>query len=121
MNEPHDIPSISAWKDSVQYVVNAIRNAGAKNYILIPGSSWSSAAALPTEAGPTLLSVKDTDGTTTKLLFDVHKYLDSDNSGTHTECTTDNISVFQTLDSWLRQNKRQAVSKFVAQILIVPG
>jgi endoglucanase len=58
----------------------------------------------------------------------VHKYLDSDNSGTHpgeckytlhnnskflmiaTDCTTDNVSVFQTLVSWLNSNgNRQAL------------
>jgi endoglucanase len=37
------------------------------------------------------------------------EYLDSDNSGTHTECVTDNVAdTFQPLAEWLRQNKRQA-------------
>jgi endoglucanase len=84
MNEPHDLNTISTWKDSVQAVVNAIRTAGAKNYILIPGTGWSSAGVLPTESGPTLLTVTDPLGGKSKLLFDVHKYLDSDGSGTHT-------------------------------------
>jgi hypothetical protein len=89
MNEPHDIPSLSSWATSVQTVVNAIRAAGATSqFILIPGSSWSSAQALPTEAGPYLLNVTDPIGGTSKLIFDVHKYLDSDNSGTHPDCTT---------------------------------
>lgn len=40
MNEPHDVPNISAWVSSVQAVVNAIRAAGATSqYILIPGES----------------------------------------------------------------------------------
>jgi hypothetical protein len=29
-----------------------------------------------------------TTGDTSTLILDVHKYLDSDGSGTHTECTT---------------------------------
>ena len=71
MNEPHDIPSIPEWADSVQAAVNAIRSAGATSqYLLMPGSSWSSAAALPTEAGPYLLNVTDPIGGTSKLLFD---------------------------------------------------
>jgi endoglucanase len=37
-----------------------------------------------------------------------HKYLDSDNSGTHSNCVTNNVAAFQTLASWLRQNGRQA-------------
>lgn len=76
--------------------------------ILIPGSSWSSAQALPTEAGPDLLNVTDPIGDPSLLVFDgkqsvilyqdafcathsydaVHKYLDFDSSGTHAECVT---------------------------------
>ena len=109
MNEPHDIPSISTWAQSVQAVVTAIRQAGAQNFLLIPGSSWSSAQALPTEAGPALLNVTDPLGGTSRLIFDVHKYLDSDNSGTHPDCTTNNMQTFQTLVSWLQANGRQAI------------
>jgi len=111
MNEPHDIPDLQAWATSVQAAVTAIRAAGATSQvILIPGSSYSSAQTLPTEAGPYLLGVTDPIGGTAKLLFDVHKYLDSDNSGTHPNCTTDNTAVFQTLVTWLQQNgNRQAL------------
>jgi endoglucanase len=74
MNEPHDVSNIQAWATSVQAVVTAIRQAGATSqYILIPGSTWSHASALPTEAGPSLLKVKDTDGSVNKLIFDVHQ------------------------------------------------
>jgi endoglucanase len=110
MNEPHDIPNLQSWADSVQAAVNAIRAAGATSqYILIPGSSYSSAQTLPTEAGPYLLKVSDPAGGVNKLIFDVHKYLDSDNSGTHSDCVTDNVSVLQTLYSWLQTNGRQAL------------
>ncbi|KZS87207.1 cellulase-domain-containing protein [Sistotremastrum niveocremeum HHB9708] len=111
MNEPHDLTSVTDWATSVQAAVTAIRGAGATSQlILIPGSSWASAQALPTEAGPALLNVKDHDGTVSKLIFDVHKYLDSDNSGTHADCVTDNVPVFQTLVSWLQENgNRQAL------------
>lgn len=111
MNEPHDLPSVTTWVATVQKVVTAIRKAAPASMILIPGSSWSSAQALPTEAGPELLNVTNPDGSTTGIVFDVHKYLDSDNSGTHTECTTDNIAnAFQPLATWLRTNKRQALN-----------
>lgn len=111
MNEPHDIPDLQTWADSVQAAVNAIRAAGATSQlILIPGSSYSSAQTLPTEAGPYLLLVTDPAGGTDKLIFDVHKYLDSDNSGTHADCVTDNVSVLQTLVQWLQANgNRQAL------------
>lgn len=55
--------------------------------------------------------MKNLDGTTTNLVFDVHKYLDSDNSGTHAECTTNNIDdAFSPLATWLRSNGRQALN-----------
>ena len=51
------------------------------------------------------------DGTTTNLVFDVHKYLDSDNSGTHSECVTNNIDdAFAPLATWLRSSGRQALN-----------
>jgi len=111
MNEPHDLQSVSTWVSTVQLVVNAIRSAGAtSNYILLPGSSWSSAQAFPTEAGPALLKVTDPAGGTSKLIFDVHKYLDSDNSGTHPDCTTSNVDVMTTLVNYLKSNgNRQAI------------
>ena len=70
MNEPHDIPDIATWEDSVQFVVNAVRAAGSQNFLLLPGSSWSSAQAFPTEAGPGLIKVTDPLGGTNKLIFD---------------------------------------------------
>jgi len=112
MNEPHDLPQgVALWAQSVQAAVNAIRAAGATSQvILIPGSSYSSAQALPNEAGPALLNVTDPAGGVNKLVFDVHKYLDSDNSGTHPDCTTSNVDVMTTLVNWLKQNgNRQAL------------
>ncbi|KAI0963964.1 Manganese dependent endoglucanase Eg5A [Taiwanofungus camphoratus] len=109
MNEPHDL-DIPTWAESVQYVVNAIRAAGATNYLLLPGSNYTSAQTFPTGAGPYLLNVTDPLGGTERLIFDVHKYLDYDNSGTHAECVTNNTEVLETLVSWLQANgNRQAV------------
>ncbi|PCH33920.1 hypothetical protein WOLCODRAFT_177561 [Wolfiporia cocos MD-104 SS10] len=109
MNEPHDL-DVEEWVESVQYVVNAVREAGATNYLLLPGSSYSSAQTFPTEAGPYLVNVTDPLGGTSKLLFDVHKYLDSDNSGTHATCVTNNVDVLETLVSFLQENgNRQAI------------
>lgn len=71
MNEPHDLYSISDWVDTVQAAVNAIRAAGAAlQYMLLPGSTWSSALAFPTESGPLLVNITDPAGNNSKLLFD---------------------------------------------------
>lgn len=72
MNEPHDL-TVATWADTVQAVVTAIRAVAPDHVLLMPGSSYSSAGTLPTEAGPDLLKVTNPDGTTTNLIFDVHK------------------------------------------------
>jgi endoglucanase len=36
--------------------------------------------------------VANPDGSKTGLIFDVHKYLDFDNSGTHLECVANHIN-----------------------------
>jgi endoglucanase len=111
MNEPHDL-TVPTWADTVQAVVTAIRNTGAKSQmILMPGTDFTSAGSFVSSgSGPALLKVKNPDGTTNGLIMDVHRYLDSDNSGTHTECVTNNIDgSFAPLATWLRQNNRQAI------------
>ena len=111
MNEPHDL-DMNSWAVSVQAAVTAIRNAGATSQmILLPGTDYTSAGQFVSDSGPALLTVKNPDGSTTNLIFDVHKYLDSDNSGTNAECVTNNIDgAFAPLATWLRSNNRQALN-----------
>jgi len=109
MNEPHDVPDINAWATSVQAVVTAIRQAGATSQmILLPGNDWTSAAAYISDGSAAALSkVTNLDGSTTNLILEVHKYSDSDNSGTHDSCVTNNIDdAFAPLATYARQNKR---------------
>ena len=112
MNEPHDVPDIEMWAQSVQAAVTAIRKAGSvffpihlyayfkltfthsatSQIILLPGNNWTSAETFVSNgSADALAKVTNPDGSVTNLVFDVHKYLDSDNSGTHEECTTNNI------------------------------
>lgn len=113
MNEPHDVPSITTWAATVQLVVTAIRNAGATSQmILLPGNDYTSAGTFISDgSAAALLGIRNPDGSTTNLIFDVHKYLDSDNSGTSTTCVTNNIAnAFGPLAQWLRCNGRQALN-----------
>ena len=82
MNEPHDIPDITLWAQSVQAAVTAIRQAGATSQlILLPGNDYTSAGTFISNGSADALSkVVNPDGSVTDLIFDVHKYLDSDNS-----------------------------------------
>lgn len=134
MNEPHDVPDISRWGQTVQAVVTAIRKAGCvehlilvardgpltptsiyratTNLILLPGNNWTSAATFVSSGSADVLhKVTNPDGSKTNIAFDVHRYSDSDNSGTNTECVTDNIDgTFRPLAEWLRCNGRQALN-----------
>ncbi len=73
--------------------------------------SYTSAGSIISDgSAAALLTVKNQDGTTTNLIFDVHKYLDSNNSGGGADCVTNNIAnAFQPLAAWLRTNGRQAL------------
>ncbi|KAI0371240.1 endoglucanase [Pilatotrama ljubarskyi] len=111
MNEPHDVPDINLWTESVQAAVTAIRKAGATSQlILLPGNNWTSAETFVSNGSADALNkVTNPDGSKTNLIFDVHKYLDHDNSGTNAECTTNNIdNAWAPLAQWLRCNGRQA-------------
>ena len=105
------MPSITIWATTVQASVTAIRQAGATSQmILLPGNDYTSAATFVSDGSLAALeTVKNLDGTTTNLIFDVHKYCDSDNSGTHAECTTNNVDAFTALATSLRAIGRQAL------------
>ncbi|KAJ4396777.1 hypothetical protein N0V93_000999 [Gnomoniopsis smithogilvyi] len=111
MNEPHDL-DMDRWGITMQKVVDAIRKETGNNdkILLLPGTNFTSAQTFPDESAPALLKVKNPDGSTDNLVFDVHKYLDEDNSGTHTECVKDNIDdTFQPLVDFLEKEDRVAM------------
>lgn len=105
------VPSITTWAVTVQAAVTAIRNTGANQIILLPGGSWQSALYFLSDgSADALLGVKNPDGSTTNLIFDLHKYLDSDGSGSHAECVQNFISsAFQPVAYWLRCKGRKAL------------
>lgn len=110
MNEPHDL-DINLWAATCQKAVTGIRNAGATSQmILLPGTNFDSAATLVSSgSAAVMMNITNPDGTTNNLLLDIHKYLDEDNSGTHTTCTTNNIDSFTTVAQFLRQAGRKGL------------
>ncbi|KUJ09726.1 cellulase-domain-containing protein, partial [Mollisia scopiformis] len=110
MNEPHDL-DIVAWAATVQAAVTAIRQAGATTQmILLPGTNFTCAVTFTsTGSASALMGVTNLDNSTTGLVFDVHQYLDSDNSGTHSTCSVNTTAGFEDLATWLRSNGRQAI------------
>jgi endoglucanase len=112
MNEPHNIANLTLWAGSVQAAVTAIRKAGATTQmILLPGTDFTSAETFISNGSAGNLSVvANPDGSKTALIFDVHKYLDFDNSGTHLECVANHINdSFAPLATFLKTNNRMAM------------
>lgn len=79
--------------------------------ILLPGNGWQSAATFISDgSAAALLGVTNPDGSTTNLVFDLHKYLDSDGSGSHAECVSNWINdAFSPVATWLRCHGRKAM------------
>ncbi|KAG0147470.1 hypothetical protein CROQUDRAFT_61622 [Cronartium quercuum f. sp. fusiforme G11] len=108
MNEPHDLESKS-WISVVQQVVTAIRNAGAHNYILMPGNNWSHLKTFAEDYNGGMSSIKNPSGSTKGLIFEIHQYFDSDGSGTTKECNQDHLNELTSVVTLLKKDDRQAL------------
>ncbi len=72
---------IVTWRANKSYLYHL---SATSQIILLPGNNWTSAETFVSNgSGPALMTVTNPDGSVTNLVFDVHKYLDSDNSGTN--------------------------------------
>ncbi|RSH78047.1 uncharacterized protein EHS24_002502 [Apiotrichum porosum] len=114
MNEPHDV-DINTWATTCQTAVNAIRAAGATTQtILLPGNSWDTASYWSGGNNAPMLDITDPSSSDKSLLvLDVHKYFDSDGSGSSTTCTNNGLDLFTPLLTYLKTNNRKAfVSEF---------
>ena len=79
MNEPN-AQSATEWLRGANAAVAAIRQAGATQLILVPGSYWDGAHSwTSTDNGTVMLGLKDP---TNNYAFEVHQYLDRYSSGT---------------------------------------
>ncbi|SPN99057.1 probable Endoglucanase 1 [Cephalotrichum gorgonifer] len=112
MNEPHDMPTKLVF-DNNQAAVDAIRAAGAKNLILVPGGQWSGGHSWTEDWGGDLApnsefmaKINDPEN---NFVLDVHEYLDEDYSGTHTECVNSFPDNLAKLTAWLKENSLKAM------------
>ncbi len=118
MNEPANMPT-EQWFGAAQAAINAIRDAGAKNLILVPGNgytgahSWSKENYYGTPNAQVMLNIVDPID---NFAFDVHQYLDDNSSGNSEQIGTNdnpdnpNIGVERLTDftNWLHANNRKA-------------
>jgi endoglucanase len=113
MNEPHDLNSsltadINQWLAAANAAIQAIRGTGASNLIMVPGSNWTGAHSWVSSGNAQImLGVNDPAN---NYAYEVHQYLDSDYSGTHTTCvsTTVGSTALAAITNWLGQNGRRA-------------
>lgn len=79
--------------------------------ILLPGTGYTSAGGFETTSAPALSKVTNPDGTTTGLVYDVHKYFDASQGGVSPNCDGNNHieDSFRPLMKYLRANNRQAL------------
>jgi len=112
MNEPHDMAT-ETWFTAAQTGINAIRSTGTTNLITICGNgysggySWTS-GSYGTANGNVLTGITDS---AKNFVFEVHQYLDSDNSGTHAQCVSQTIGRTQLANfySWCKSHGYKAI------------
>src|SRR4051812_21918619 len=112
VNEPHDMPT-EQWRDAANAAIAAIRTAGAHNLILVPGNAYTCAWCWSqnfygTANAVAMLGITDPDD---NYAFEVHQYLDSDYSGSHTTCqsTTIGADSLANFTAWLRANNKRGM------------
>ena len=100
MNEPNK-QTAKEWRAVAEYGVYGIRKAGAKQLILIPGTSWTGAHSwVKSGNAAAWTGFKDSN-----FAFEMHQYLDSDDSGTHSSCVAGKGNVvLQAATDWARAN-----------------
>ncbi|KAG0147472.1 hypothetical protein CROQUDRAFT_468153 [Cronartium quercuum f. sp. fusiforme G11] len=111
-NEPHEVV-LSTWIDVVQKVVTAVREAGANNYMLLPGNNWCHLDRFADDYKAGMGTIKNPDGSYNGLIFDLHQYFDNDQSGQSKECSDDHVNKLNEVVTLLQKDGRQAlISEF---------
>ncbi|TRX97491.1 hypothetical protein FHL15_001769 [Xylaria flabelliformis] len=103
-NEYHDMDQALVLNLN-QAAIDAIRGAGATSqYIFAEGNSWSGAHAW-VATNDNLAGLTDSAD---KLVYEMHQYLDSDNSGTSDVCVSGTIGAERVAGAtaWLRENNK---------------
>lgn len=111
MNEPFTIDAKS-WRTIVDQVIGAIRETGASNLVLVPGTRWTGGHSW-THGGAKANSVAFAGFTDPgdNFLFEIHQYLDANSSGTSTDCVSPSVirSRLSELTHWLREEGQRAL------------
>lgn len=106
MNEPY-LQNAEEWATIAQQGIDAIRKTGARQLIFVPGTGFSAAHSWTSKIGKlsnaeALAKIKDPAH---NFIFEAHDYFDSNASGTHPVCVSEDIGVkrLAAFTAWLRQ------------------
>lgn len=118
MNEPKGLPT-ETWLAAANAALAQIRAAGARNLVFVPGNGWTGAhswfsKSYGTPNAAVMSAVHDPGN---NFVYELHQYLDSNYSGTHPECKSEQVGVaaLTKVTEWLRQHgKRGFLGEFGA-------
>nr|CAA9254955.1 GH5_5 / GH5 / GH5_25 / GH5_39 [uncultured Armatimonadetes bacterium] len=121
VNEPHGMPT-AQWVEAANAAIAAIRKAGARNRLLVPGNAWSGAHSWLADwyGGPNGVHLLDIRDPQNNYLIEVHQYLDPDSSGTRPEVVSPTIGSerIRAFTEWCRKHKKRA---FLGEFAAAPG
>ncbi|ATI80048.1 glycosyl hydrolase family 5 [Sphingobium yanoikuyae] len=109
MNEPNGMAP-ARWRSMVDESVVAIRKAGARNMLFVPGSNWTGAhswiAGGRASNAAAFQHFRDPAG---NYAIEMHQYLDSDSSGMKAQCEAPPVIQrrMEAATKWLRDNRHK--------------
>jgi endoglucanase len=103
MNESNQQTAEQWYKRAVP-AIKAIREAGATQLILIPGTGWTGAHSWNSTGNPAVWTGFKGDPLN-NFAFEMHQYLDIDSSGTHNTRTTNCSASLEVATAWVTANK----------------
>lgn len=110
MNEPFK-QDAKTWSVMAQKGVDAIRQAGAEQKILVPGTFYSSAVRWLHKDGEYSNgeALKNIEDPKNNIIFEAHQYLDKYSTGSNDQCVSADIGVerLTTFTRWLKDNGYQ--------------
>jgi endoglucanase len=109
MNEPNGMAP-AAWRKIADQSVAAIRRAGARNLILVPGSNWTGAHSwLSGGSRSNAAAFADFRDPGRNYVLEMHQYLDRYSSGMDMQCVTPDVARqrMTAATNWLRQNRHR--------------
>ncbi len=118
MNEPYDLQATD-WLADANLAIAAIREVGAPNLILVPGTAYTGAHSWTKDlsVGNNSTVMGDVTDPQNNYAYDLHQYLDADFSGRNRECSGADAALagIASVTGWLKANgKRGFLGEFAA-------